>query len=74
MRVMVVVSCVSVTKLTATYLIYESKVRLYKVSYNISNACIVWISLKTLCSLLASLADAKVLDFSLSNTRPSICM
>ena len=38
--------------------------QLCKVPYGIPNACIVWISLKTLCSpILASFADAKLLDF-----------
>ena len=56
--------CVSVTELTATYLVCESKVRRYKIPYGVPNACIVWISPKTLCSpVLASFADSKVLDF-----------
>ena len=47
------------TKLAATYLVYESKVRCYKVPYAIPNVCIVCISLKTLClSVLASFANA----------------
>ena len=49
--------CVSVTALAGTYLVYKSKVRCYKVPYGVSNLCIVWISLKTLCSpVLASFA------------------
>jgi hypothetical protein len=44
--------CVSVTILSATNLVYESKLRCYKVPCYVPNACIdnVWISLKTLCS------------------------
>ena len=39
--------------------------RCYKVPYGVPNACIVWISLKTLCSpVLASFADSKLLDFA----------
>ena len=55
---MVVVLCVSVsvTKLAATYLVCESKVRFYKVPYGIPNA------------LLASFANAKLLDFSPSDS------
>ena len=54
----------SVTKLATIYLVCESKLRCYKVPYGIPNACIVWISLKTLCSsVLALSADAKLLDF-----------
>ena len=56
--------CVSVTKLAATYLICESKVQLCKVLYGVPNACIVWISLKTLYfPVLMSFADAKLLNF-----------
>ena len=37
--------------------------------------CIVWIPLKTLClPVLASFADCKLLDFSLSGTQRSIYM
>ena len=55
----------SVTKLAATYLVCESKVHLCKLHYSVPNACIVWISLKTLCPpVLASFADSKLLDFS----------
>ncbi len=58
----------SVTTLTATYLVYESKVQCYKVPYGVPNVYIVWIWLKTLRSpALASFADAKLLDFSPSN-------
>ena len=70
-RVTVVVLCVCVsvcvTKLTATYLVCESQVQACKIPYGVPNACtccIVWISLKALCSpVLASFADAKLLDF-----------
>jgi hypothetical protein len=38
-------------------------VRCYKVPYGVSNACIIWISLKMLYLLaLASFADAKLLE------------
>jgi hypothetical protein len=58
----------SVTTLTATYLVYESKVRCYKVPYSVPNACILWISLKTFRSpALASFAGARLLDFSPSD-------
>ena len=39
--------CVSVAALAATYLVYKSRVRCYKVLYGVSNVCIVWILLKT---------------------------
>ena len=56
--------CMFVTTLPATYFVYKSKVRCYKVLYGVPNACFVWISLKMLCSpVLASFADAKLLDF-----------
>ena len=42
--------CLSVTVLATTYLVCKSKVRCYEVPYGVSNLCIVWISLKTLCS------------------------
>ena len=42
--------CVSVTALAATYLVYKSQVRCYKVPYGVVNVCIVWILLKMLCS------------------------
>ena len=61
MRGTVVVLCLSVTVLAATYLVYKSQVRHYKVPYGVSNVCIVWISLKTLCSPnLASFASNRV--------------
>ena len=63
--VVVLCVCVSVTNLAAAYLICESKVQLCKLPYSVPNACIVWISLKTLCSpVLASFADSKLHDFS----------
>ena len=59
--------CVSVTTLTATYLVCESKMWFYKVPYGVPNVCIVYISLKMLCSpALASFADAKLLNFRYS--------
>ena len=48
--VLCVCVCLSVTELAATYLVCKSKVRCYKVPYGVSNLCIVWIWLKTLCS------------------------
>ena len=54
----------SVIKLTATCLVCESKVQFYEAPHGILNACIEWISLKTLRSpVLVSFADAKLLDF-----------
>jgi hypothetical protein len=38
--------CVSVTTLTATYLVCESKLRCYKIPCGIPNACVVWTLLK----------------------------
>jgi hypothetical protein len=57
----------SFTSVTATHgLVCESKC-------GVPKACIVWISLKTLClQVLASFADATLLDFSLRNTQRSI--
>ena len=42
--------CLSVNSLTATYFVRESQARCYEILYGVSNACIVWISLKMLCS------------------------
>ena len=65
--------CLSVTKLAATYLVCKSKLWCYTIRYGIPNACIVWIPLKTLClPVLASFADGKLLDVSLSGTQHSI--
>ena len=70
-RVTVVVLCVclsvrlSVNSVTASYFVCESQARCYMILYGVSNACIVWISLKTLCSpVLAAFADSKLLDFA----------
>ena len=51
-RVTVVVLsvCVSVTTLTAAYLVYMSKVRQYTISCKLLKICIVWTSLKMFCS------------------------
>ena len=56
----VTVLCLSVIALAATYHLYEPQVKCYKtVSYSVFNVCIVWISLKTLCSpVLASFTSA----------------
>ena len=40
--------CVSVTALTATYLVYKSQIRCYKVPWGVLNVHIVWKALKTL--------------------------
>jgi hypothetical protein len=63
---------VSVTSLAATdmYLVCESKVRCYNIPYSVPNACIVWISLKM--PVLASFADAKLLDFSPKDTQLNV--
>ena len=54
----------SVTTLTVTYLVCESKVQFYKVPYGVPNTYIVYISLKMLYfPALTSLADVKLLDF-----------
>ena len=70
-RVTVVVLCVclsvclSVNSLTATYLVCELQGRCYMILHGVSNACIVWISLKMLCSpVLAAFPDSKLLDFA----------
>ena len=47
--------CVSVTTLTATYLVYKAKVRYHRVLYGVLQICNVWISLKTLCSKVMAL-------------------
>ena len=51
-RVTVVICsvCLSVTTLAATYLSFKSQMKCHKVLYGTFNRCIVWISLKTLCS------------------------
>ena len=67
--------CVSVTKLAATYLVCGSKVQLCKVPYDVPNTCIAWISLKTLCPpVLASFADAKLLDFFPASASMTLCI
>ena len=63
--VVVLCVCLSVNSLTATYLVCELQGRCYMILHGVSNACIVWISLKTLCSpVLAAFADSKLLDFA----------
>ena len=47
LTVVVLSVCVSVTTLTAIYLVYVSKVRQYTVSCRLLNIRIVWTSLKT---------------------------
>ena len=63
---------VSVTALAATYLVYTSKVRWYRVSCRLLNVCIVWILLKTFCSGdMASFAchdDQRLGSFSTKHT------
>ena len=62
--------CLSVTALAATYPVCKSIVRCYKVPYGVSNLCIVWISLKTLCSpVLASFAYNRCPPRSLRSSR-----
>ena len=57
--------CLSVNSLTASYFVCKSQAECYMILYSVSNACIVWISLKTLCSpVLAAFADSKILDFA----------
>ena len=56
---------VSAPLLAAIYLVYEYWVQWYKVPYGVLNACIVWISLKTLCSpVMASFAHHRCLSRS----------
>ena len=72
----VVCVCVCVTTLAATYimyLIYKSQVRYYKVPNGVSNVCIVWISLKMLCSpVLASFAFSRCLHYEFSIYRMNV--
>ena len=42
--------CLSVTMLAATYLIFKSQMKCYRVLHGVFNRCIVWILLKTLRS------------------------
>ena len=42
--------CLSVTTLTATYLVFKSQVKCHRVLRDVFNRCIVWILLKTLRS------------------------
>ena len=49
-RVTVVIVCVSVTMLAATYLVCMSKVRHHRVPCRLLKICIVWSSLKMFCS------------------------
>ena len=61
----------SVTTLTAIYLVYMSKVTRHTVSCRLSKICIVWTSLKTFPSgkaLLASQDDRRLGSFSTKNT------
>ena len=57
--------CLSVNSLTATYLVFKSKMQCHKVPYGDPNAYIMWI-LPTLLSLpvLALFADSKLLDLT----------
>ena len=58
--------CLSVIVLAATYFVYKSQVRCYKVPCGISMLCIVWSSLKTLVSpVLESFAYNRCLPHSL---------
>ena len=67
--------CVSVTTLTATYLVYTTKVRQYRVSGRLLKIRIVWTSLKTLCSGdMASFAchDDRQLGSFLTKSTPMV--
>ena len=62
--------CVSVTELTATYLVYMLKIRCHQAFCAPLHICIVWISLKTLCSIvLVRFADHLYLLRFLMNSR-----
>ena len=50
--VCVSVVCLSITALTATYLICKAKVRYHRILYGVLQICNVWISLKTLVQKL----------------------
>ena len=62
----------SVTALTATYLVYMSKARQHTVSCRLLKICIVWASLKTFCSrdmtLFACHDDWRLGSFPTKNT------
>ena len=54
--------CPSVNSVTATCLVCESQPRCCMIPYDVSKPCIVWISLKTLCSpVLATFAQDRYL-------------
>ena len=64
--------CLSVTALAATYLVYMSKVRRYRVSSRLLQICIVWTSLKMFRSvdmaLFACHNDRQLGSFWTKNT------
>ena len=63
----------SVTALTATYIILKSKVRYQRGLHGVLNICNVWLSLKTLCSkVMASFAYHGCLPRSLHSCGYSI--
>ena len=55
--------CLSITKLAATHLVCESKVRYYKIPYDVPNTCMKCVDFALFASL-ASFADSKLLNFS----------
>ena len=58
--------CVSVNSLTATYLVFKSKMQCHKVPFGDPNACIVCISPTPLSlPVLALFADSKLFDLTL---------
>ena len=67
--------CLFATTLVATYLVYMSKVWRYTVSCRLLKMCIVWTSLKTLCSggvaLFGCHDDRRLGSFSTKNTNDS---
>ena len=62
--------CLSVTALTATYLVCKAKVRYHMVLYGVLQICNVWLSLKTLLSkVMALFAYHYCLPCSLTSSR-----
>ena len=60
----------SVTTLTAAYIILKSKVRYHRGLHGVLNICNVWLSLKTLCSkVMASFTYHGCLPHSLTSSR-----
>ena len=62
--------CLSVTTKSAAYLVFTSQTKFYRVLYGVINVFTVWLSLKTLHSIvLASFAGHRCLPRSLANFR-----